>query len=364
MAEETNDGQEKTENPTDDRREQFRTRGDIAHSREITSVFVLIASLSWINFSFQKNSEILISFLRDSFESISFYKPSSSDILDYFYDIWFFLIKIIIPISAVSMTVSILVTFIQTKMNISSKRLAPQWSRISLISGLKRIASLNSIIELIKSIGKIIAVSVVMILILFSEWGKVPALMSINMVSSWYFWGEITWMLFGSVLILLFIIASIDYLYNYISLENKMKMTKNEVKEEFKQREIDPQIKMRLRRLQRDLIQRRSIDATKKATVLVTNPTHYSIALFYETGMSAPILLAKGKGFIALKMREIAKTSGIPIVEDKPVARYLYHNTENGEEIPQNLYKAVSEIIRYVFKIKGMKINSLRNKKI
>lgn len=361
MAEESeHDGQEKTESPTDERREQFRQRGDVVHSRELTSVIVLMAVSGWLYYTAGTNTEYLVYLLRKSFESLVYYRPSVSDLTGYFADIWLATIRVVLPIAAVSMTAAIFFTMIQTRLNISWKRIEPQWGRLNPLSGLKRLISVQAIAELLKSLGKMCAVSGVLFFILYSEWEKVPALMNLSLFSVWNFWSKVTFMLFSSVSVLLMVIASFDYLYNFISLENKMKMTRQEVKEEFKQREIDPQVRMRMRKLQRDLGQRRTIDKTKKATVLITNPTHYSIALFYEHGMSAPVLIAKGKDFLALKMRETAKDHGIPLVEDRPVARALYKSTEEGEEIPQNLYRAVSEIIRYVFKIKGIKINRTR----
>ena len=363
MAEESQDGQEKTESPTDERREQFRNRGDIAHSREITSVFVLVSCLGWLSYTGRNSAEELIFLLKKSFESIAYYRLNLSDITDYLASMWLKFIKIILPMASVSLTVSVLLTFIQTKMNVSVKRIAPQWQRLNPLSGLKRMVSLQALAELLKSLGKMFSVASVLFLILYSEWEKVPALLNLNLFSIWNFWGRVTILFFSSVAFLLIIIALLDYLYNYISIENKMKMTKQEVKEEFKQREVDPQVKMRLRRLQKELVQRRNVDATKKATVLVTNPTHYSIALLYEHGMAAPVLIAKGKDFLALKMREVAKEQSIPIVEDKPVARALYKTTESGDEIPQSLYRAVSEIIRYVFKIRGIRIPGNNKKK-
>jgi flagellar biosynthetic protein FlhB len=151
----------------------------------------------------------------------------------------------------------------------------------------------------------------------------------------------------------MFVIAGGDYLYNFFSLEKKLKMTKQEVREEFKRREVDPHLKGRMRRMQRDLATRKVVEKTKEATVLLTNPTHYSIALKYEIGMAAPIVLAKGIDFLALKMREVAKEQKIPIIENRPLARELYATVDEGREIPDKLYKAVAEIIRYVFKLKG-----------
>jgi flagellar biosynthetic protein FlhB len=135
-----------------------------------------------------------------------------------------------------------------------------------------------------------------------------------------------------------------------------MKMSKQEVKEEIKQRETDPHVKAKLRRMAREIATRKAIENTKKATVLVTNPTHYSIAIKYEVGMPAPVVLAKGVDFLALKMRETARELEIPIIENKPLARAIYASVQEGDEIPVSMYQAVSEIIKFVFQLKGVKI--------
>jgi len=210
---------------------------------------------------------------------------------------------------------------------------------------------------LTKTILKTIAVSGVAYAILKNEWIKVPGLMNQTMSSTWTYWGSITSQLFWSVAAFLLIIGLADYFVNFMSLERQMKMTKQEVKEEYKRREVDPHVKARMRRMQRDIVMRKTLANTKNATVLITNPTHFSIALRYDpTVGGAPVLLAKGIDFVALKMREIAKEEKIPIIENRPLARELYATVEEGEEIPDRFYRTVAEIIRYVYKIKGKRI--------
>ena len=191
--------------------------------------------------------------------------------------------------------------------------------------------------------------------LIFSEREAVPALIRLKITPSWMYWADIT-QSFWSVAGILLVIAIGDYIYNFFSLEKKMKMTKQEVKDEFKKRELDPLIKSRLRKMQRDLANRKTIESTSKATVLITNPTHYSIAVYYKLGSHAPSVIAKGVDELALKMREVAKANDIPIVENKPLARTLYSIVEVDQVIPSSLYKAVSEVIRYVFKVKGIQI--------
>jgi flagellar biosynthetic protein FlhB len=180
-------------------------------------------------------------------------------------------------------------------------------------------------------------------------------------LAAWSYWGDITTQMLWGVVGLMIFIGAGDFLYNFISLENKMKMSKEEVKEEIKQRETDPHVKAKLRRMARDIATKKAVENTKKATVVITNPTHYSIAIRYEFGMAAPIVLAKGVDFLALKMRETARELDIPIVENKALARAIYASVKEGEEIPITMYQAVSEIIKFVFKLKGVQIQRSRS---
>jgi flagellar biosynthesis protein FlhB len=160
-------------------------------------------------------------------------------------------------------------------------------------------------------------------------------------------------MLFLSVAALLLLVGGLDFIYNYVQLERQMKMTKEEVKEEFKKREVDPQVKSKMKRMQRDMSNAKTVQAVTQATVVITNPEHFAVALQYELGMRAPTVLAKGQDHLAQAMKEAAREHEIPIVENKPLARTLYKMVEVGQEIPESLYRAVSEVIRYVFLLKG-----------
>ena len=174
------------------------------------------------------------------------------------------------------------------------------------------------------------------------------------MEKAWGYWGEITRNLFWAVSALLLVIGAGDYSYNLFTLEKKMKMTKQEAKEEQKKYEGDPHVKARIKRMQREMVMSKMVKATRDATVLVTNPTHYAVALKYELGMRAPVVVAKGIDFNALRLREVAAEADVPIVENKPLARTLYKIGDVGEEIPAALYQAVSEVVKYVFKLKGI----------
>lgn len=356
MAEETADGHEKTEDPTDERREEFRKQGDIALSKDLASIAVLIAVFVFICFYTNQAYLSLRKFFQTSF-SILDQSENIFGSLDQFASlVWKQFIWIITPVCLIACVFAIFTTFMQTKMNVSFKKVSFDFKKINPISGFSRIISFSSIVELLKGLAKMIVTALLAYFILFGERYVIPSTLRLPLIRSSSYWFEITKTLFFSTAFFMFVIACIDYFYLFISLEKKMKMTKQEVKEDFKKREVDPMIKGRMKKMQRDLAMRRSIKKTKEATVIITNPTHFAVALKYELGMQAPQLIAKGIDFMALRMKEIAKEHDIPIVENKPLARAIYKTMEIGDLIPESFYKAVSEIIKYVFKLKGVRI--------
>lgn len=226
------------------------------------------------------------------------------------------------------------------------------------ISGLGRMVGGHAALELFKGVFKMIIVGGVGFIVLKGEWTRMPDLLFYSFPKIWSYWAQITSNLFWGVALLLIAVAAVDYFYSFMTIEAKVRMTKKELREDLKRREVDPHIKSKIRQRARELSNARVVQKTREATVIITNPTHYSIAVRYELGMKAPIVVAKGVDHLALKMREVAKELDIPIVENKQLARSLYALVEMGHEIPENFYKAVSEVIRYVFKLKNIKIAS------
>lgn len=350
---ENQDGQEKTEEPTQDRREEFRGKGQVAVSREVTGVMVLGGVTLFLSAFISRISGDLMSLFGKHFILVKDLRISNVNLSSYIIWIWSETLKLIFPVFLVTMSLAILITFSQTRLNWSWKRLAPDFGRMNPLKGLKNMVNTQALVNLLKGIGKTLAVSLVAYLILYSEIKVVPGLLMNPILLVWQHWGEITELLFYSVCALLMLIGAGDFIFNYFSLENQMKMTKQEVKDEMKKHEVDPHVKGRLKRMQRDLLFGKTLRATRDATVLITNPTHISVALKYEFGMGAPVVVAKGEEELAMLMREIAKEEKIPLMENKPLARFLYKAVEVGQEIPESVYRAVSEIIRYVFKLKG-----------
>jgi flagellar biosynthetic protein FlhB len=356
------DNEDKTEEASVERREDFREQGSVAHSHELSQVAGLAAIaifLGWYAPQIVVRAEKI---LINNFKSIEHFRVNDKNLLGYLGAQWIEILYITLPFFIVAAVASSLSSLLQTQFNWSWKKLEPDWSKLNPITGLSRLFSKEMLVGLLKTIAKLSAVSVIAWLVLAGEWRKVPSLLHANYAASWMYWTEITQHLLWGVVGLMLFIGAADFIYNFITLENKMKMTKQEVKEETKQRESDPHVKAKLRRMAREIATRKTIENTRKATVLITNPTHYSIAIRYELGMPAPLVVAKGVDFLALKMRETAKELDIPIVENKSLARAIYASVKEGDEIPSGMYQAISEIIRFVFKLKGISISKKSDK--
>lgn len=355
MAEGDDNG-DRTEEATPDRRDEFREKGQVALSREITSVFALAGIVMLCSIMLPDMLQDMQKLLRSHIEHASSPTMTDVDFLAYTQDSWKSWLLIISPFFGVVFVASVFMTFAQTKLNWSWKKVSPDFTRLNPARGLVQMVNLGAAVNLGKSIAKMLAVSLVAYLILYGEWIKLPSLMNVPIFKTWGYWAQITESLFWAVCGFLFVIALFDYGYNFFTVEKKLKMTKQEVKEDLKKREGDPYVKGRMKRMQRDIATAKIVSGTKKATVIITNPTHFAVALQYEMGMPAPRVVAKGIDFNALRMREVGKEFEIPIVENKPLARTLYKTVEVGEFIPESLYKTVSEVIRYVFKLKGVRV--------
>ncbi len=355
MAEDTQN-QDRTEEATPERREEFREKGQIAVSREVTSAALLMGAVVCLSFYLPQMVTSLETTLKLFFEMAGQVDVTPKSILQIAFKAWLGALIVIVPIFLVDIFVACGTTLLQTRFNWSWQKLTPDFSRMNPLNGIVRMVNMQAVMELLKGLAKLSAVFLVALLILKGEWAIVPSLMNASMMHAWGHWAEITRQMFWSVGALLVAIGGLDYFYNFMSMEKRMRMSKQEVKEEYKKREVDPHIKARVRRMQREMVMQKAIAKTKEATVIVTNPEHYAVALRYEMGMAAPIVVAKGVDFMAQRIKEVGKEHEIPIVENKPLARTLYKLVEVGHEIPESLYKAVSEVIRYVFQIKGVRM--------
>jgi flagellar biosynthetic protein FlhB len=252
------------------------------------------------------------------------------------------------------LSVGLSVTIWQTGWMISTKKITPDLNKLNPLTGLGRMFSINSVIELSKSVAKLVVVGAICYMVLKPRVAELELLPSMEMAAILAYLHQVLVRLIFAVALSMLVVAVADWFYQRYAYLKKLKMTKQEVKDENKQSEGDPAIKARLRGLRMARARNRMMRAVPKADVVVTNPTHYACALKYDgETMNAPTLVAKGQNLIALRIREIAEENGVPIVENPPLARALFATVDLDREIPPDHYKAVAEVISYVMRLKG-----------
>ncbi len=351
MAEETL--QEKTEEPTPRRREEARKRGQVAKSREVAAVAVLSGSL----LAFVMGGSYMLHQLFTVYRTFLTF-PKEGLTLNTSHGYFLLAVKLslksLLPLIAILLPIAFLSLYLQVGGVTAWESLLPKGERIDPIQGFKRLFSLPSLVELIKSILKLVLISVVAYLVIDSEKERVLLLARAEVPEL----GRVIFLLarnlFFKTLLALAVLALLDFLFQRWETERQLRMTREELKEELKQTEGDPWVKSRIRQIQRAMAQKRMMAEVPKADVVITNPTHYAVALKYEMEeMPAPQVLAKGKGHLALKIKEIAEKEGVPVVENPPLAQALYQDVEVGAYIPAELYQAVAEVLAYVYRLKG-----------
>lgn len=352
MAASDTDQNERTEEATQTRREEFRRHGQVAQTRELSSVlFVFAAALCILvlsQFLFGQISEIFENTFGD-------FLVAAARKGDYLGVLRFVLKKfafISLPILAAAFIISFGSSVLQIGFLAVEDALSPNFDRIDPIEGFKRIFSMKALVDGLKATLKVSLVGLIVFLILKQEATKVPLLvyLGVNQLSSYI--GMVITKLLGSIGLFMTVIAGLDYFFLRWDMEKKMRMTKQELKEEIKSREGDPLIKARIRRIQREVANRRMMADVPKADVVITNPTHLAVALKYSADLPAPKLLAKGSGLVAQKIRELAREHRVPIVENKPLARTIFKTMKIGQVIPRELYTAVAEVLSYVYRLK------------
>jgi flagellar biosynthesis protein FlhB len=349
---ESND-QEKSEPATPKKRADARRKGQIAQSREIPSVAVLLAALSFFYFGGGWMFNQLIDLTRDVLERIG--QTASIESIHHFLGYLFLRITILLaPLLLVVIMAGVAGNVIQSGFMLTGEPMVPKLSKLNPLSGLKRLFSLRALVELLKSLIKVTIVGTTAYRMLKGEMDQIPALIALSTSEIVAFIGSVALKLGFYTCLVLLVLAGLDFLFQNWRHERDLRMSKQEVKDEYKQREGDPVVRSRIRAAQREMAMRRMMQAVPDATVVITNPTHLAVALKFERSMPAPRVIAKGAGKIAERIKAIAEEHGIPIIEQKPLARALFKNVEIDHYIPADLYHAVAEILAYVYRLKGL----------
>jgi len=348
--------QEKSEKPTAKKRSDSRKDGSVAKSTEVNSALVLLLGILLLRITGPAMLENIQGFIRYCFEFVATPEMSDQRLIIIAREAVVFLIKIILPFAGTIMFAGLLANILQIGLMFTTKPLIPKFSKINPLKGLKQKFSMKTVVELVKSLLKVTVIGYVAYITVAAEYELLVMLADTTLMTIWNFITAATFNIFMRIILVLLIIAILDYSYQRYEHEKKLKMTKQEIKDENKQMDGDPQVKGRIRSLQREMARRRMMGEVPKATVVVTNPTHIAIALLYEPEKSdAPVVVAKGKQLIAQQIKKIAAENGVPMVEDKPLARAMYDKVEVGFPIPVEFFTAVAEIMAYVFKLKNKK---------
>jgi flagellar biosynthetic protein FlhB len=346
MAEE-DDSSERTEDPTQKRLDDALERGDVAKSQEVNTWF-MIAGAALVLSSFSGSIGEVKTPLRNLIANSWMVRTDGPSLLALAKNLEFVLFAALGVPFLMLIVAAIAGNILQHRLVWSGESLKPKLSKISPASGAKRIFGKQAIANFAKGLFKLIALGSVMTAILWPERHRLEAMLRFDPMAMLGSVFTLTLQLLGAVVAMLAVVAIADYFFQYRQWYERQKMSLREMKEEFKQSEGDPHIKARIRQLRQARMKKRMMAAVPKASVVITNPTHFSVALSYERGMSAPVCVAKGADRIALKIREVAGEHGIPVVENVPLARALYATVDIDEEIPVEHYHAVAEIIGYV----------------
>lgn len=354
MAEES--FQDKTEQATPKKREDARKKGQVAKSREVSSIAILSAGIIYMFFNARQLTENLGENIRQTFTSIPEIASEDLSLMAYMsHTVQDFLI-IILPMLVLLLGVALAANILQAGFTLTVEPLTPKLSKIDLIKGLGKIISKRSLVELLKSVFKIAIVGWAAFSTLKNDYSLLIPLMYQDNIQILSMLGQVSLKVITRACYVILVLAVLDYIYQKYEFEQNLKMTKQEVKDEMRQSEGDPMVKSRIRSIQREMARRRMMKEVPKADVVITNPTHYAIALVYkpEEKMTAPKIIAKGADRIALKIKEIAMEHGVPIVENKPLAQNLY-KLDLGQEVPPDFYRAVAEVLAYVYGLKKKK---------
>ncbi len=345
--------EEKTEKATPKKRRDQRKEGNVASSKDVIAVASLIGCFYCLQLLFPAIYETLRDTMIFQITAVAEIDELSLGTLQMLgMKTVKALAKCIFPLGVISLTIGVVATGIQTRFNVTSKPLKFKLSKLNPLKGIKNMFSAKQVVELLKAVIKIIILGVILYGILKDEIVVIAQMMDIDpLSSSAYVLKEIVSMVL-KVGMVFAAIAGFDYFYQRWSYEKNLKMTKEEVKEEFKQSEGDPKIKGKIRSLQQSMARSRMMQAVPDADVIIRNPTHYAVALRYDIDKdNAPVVIAKGQDLIALKIVEIAENHKVTVIENKPLARGIYASTPLGGQIPAEYYGMVAEILVEVFRM-------------
>lgn len=352
---ESEDDSSKTEEPSHKKLEEARKKGQIPSTRELNHFFMMLGFVFFVYTLGPKLGRDTVNLLGPFIERPDMYEMDAASVADIMQHVVFGLLLILALPFLLTFVTALAPAILQKKMVISSNHIAPKLSKISPLAGFKRLFGLKALIEFVKNLLKITVVGVIcyMVAIPYKEEFR-HVMATPHKLEMLAYAATISGKILIAVCIFLFLLSIGDYLYQRFMIMKSLRMSKQELKDEYKQQEGDPHVKGKLKQIRKERAKKRMMANVPKADVIITNPTHFAVALKYDsTSMPAPIVLAKGADDVAARIRELAKDHRIPIIRNPPLARILYDTTDIDEEIPFEHYQAVAKIIGYVYRLKG-----------
>lgn len=347
---------EKTEKATAKKKQDARKKGQVLQSKELSTAIVLIFIFMGLKiFGGYMYNEIV------KYTKVILTQYPNMDglftiniIYKLFIETATVLLKTTAPILSIALLTGLFIGFAQVGFLFTVETLGFKFSRINPFSGFKRMFSTHAVVELLKSIFKIIVLGFIAYSYIMGEKGNIINTMNLQPINIAIYIGSTAINVSIRICVALILMSVLDYAYQWWEYEKNLRMSKQEIKEEYKQVEGNPEVKAKIKQKQRQISMRRMMQQVPKADVIITNPTHFAVAIKYDAKISdAPIVIAKGQDFIALRIKEVAKENKIEIVENKPLARNIYDKVEVGQVIPPDLFQAVAEILAFVYSLKG-----------
>lgn len=343
---------EKTEDPSHKRLEDAHKKGDVVKSQEVTTWFMILGSALVFAFVAPMTSVSVMETLKGVMEHAHQIEVGGPGYAQFLYVLAVSILgAMLIPMSLLALC-GIAGNMVQHRMVFSTHPIKPKLSKISPIAGVKRLVSTEALVNFAKGLGKLVIFSSIMFVVVWPEADRLDTMITVDPSIILVVFQEVGLKLFVVTIITITIIAFLDYLYMRHKWWKRQMMTVKEVKDEYKQMEGDPHVKGRIRQIRLERSRQRMMAAVPDSTVVITNPTHYAVALKYDRSMGAPEVVAKGVDALALRIRAVARDHDVPIVENPPLARALYAGADIGEQIPADQFKAVAQVIGYVMRLK------------
>jgi flagellar biosynthetic protein FlhB len=345
---------EKTEKATSKKRQDSRKKGQVAKSQDINTAVNLIAVFGALIIMGPYMYEQIVGLMREFFQNMMLEKLTENNLQVMMYEVLKMMGLTLAPVLATAVVAGVLSNVMQVGMMFSTESIQFKLDKLDPIKGFKRIFSIRAIVELLKSMMKISIVGFVAFYVLWKRMDEMMVLAQVPVSDSIVLLSDIAVKVGLYAAIALFCIAILDYLYQKYDFEKNIRMSKQDIKDEYKNSEGDPLIKSKIKQKQRQMAAQRMMQEVPNADVVITNPTHFAIALKYDEKKSdAPLVVAKGVDFVAQKIKYVAKENDVVMVENRPLARALYDQIEVGQAIPEEFFKAVAEILAFVYKTKG-----------